>query len=235
MTPLKLKSLFSEALAWLFFSLAAMVLALPLAMGQHQVGLGEVFSIASSPPRPLYTSLMLGAAGDYPAPAIVNLNFEPSLALARLSPNQELLDELNGAPRVRPAWNSAANYEEMIEQTARQYQVSPILVKAVIQAESSFNAQAVSQRGAVGLMQVMPATGRSVGIHNLRDPQSNITAGVKYLKKLLILFNDDERLAVAAYNCGPEAMRRWDNQPPYKETIDFVDRVMAYYNYHLDG
>lgn len=230
MTPSQLKSFFSEALAWLFFSLAALVLALPLTMKQHQVGLGEIFSLSSSPP------LTGGSAGGYPASAMVNLNFDQtSLSLARLTPNLDLLDELNGAPRSRPAWKSAANYEDMIEQTARQYQVSPILVKAVIQAESSFNAQAVSHRGAVGLMQVMPATGRSVGVHNLRDPQSNITAGVKYLKKLLILFNDDERLAVAAYNCGPEAMKRWDNQPPYKETIDFVDRVMAYYNYHLDG
>jgi len=229
MTPVKLKAFFSETLAWLFFSLMALALALPLAMNQHQVGLSEVLSMASNQP------LIAGATKGYPSPAIVNLNFEPSLALARLTPDHELLDELNDAPRTRPLWSSAANYEDMIEQTALQYQVSPILVKAVIQAESSFNAQAVSQRGAVGLMQVMPATGRSVGVNNLRDPQSNITAGVKYLKKLLILFNDDERLAVAAYNCGPEAMKRWDNQPPYKETIDFVDRVMAYYNYHLDG
>lgn len=230
MTPLKLRSLVSETIAWLFFSLAALALALPLVMKQHQLGWSDFLALAVgwAPPG--------AAAPDQPAPTIMSFNLNPSLTLTRLSPNPELLDELNEAPRSRPVWNAAVpNYEDIIEQTARRYQVSPILVKAVIQAESNFNPRAVSQRGALGLMQVMPSTGRSVGVQNLMDPQSNITAGVKYLKKLLILFNDDERLAVAAYNCGPEAMKRWDNQPPYKETIDFVDRVMTYYNYHLDG
>lgn len=231
MTPHKLKSFFSEALAWLFFSLAALVLALPLALRQHQLGWDDLFTVSAVWP---FINYSYDAHSDLLTP--VRLNPVPHLALTSLNPSPELLSELNGVPRSRPIWNAAVpNYEAIIEQTARQYQVSPLLVKAVIQAESNFNPRAVSHRGALGLMQVMPATGNSLGVQNLLDPKSNITAGVKYLKKLLILFNDDERLAVAAYNCGPEAMKRWDNQPPYKETIDFVDRVMNYYTYHLDG
>jgi|GEM_PF-3233270 len=230
MTPIKLKYFISEIIVWLFFGLAALALALPLALRQHQVRLGDFFTRPSKP-------LLVGRTiDDYSSLPTAGLNYELSLNLSRLAPSSELFGDLNVALHVRPVWNAAApNYETMIEQAARQYQVSPILVKAVIQAESNFNPQAMSHRGAVGLMQVKPATGHSVGIGNLNDPQANITAGVKYLKKLLILFDDDERLAVAAYNCGPEAMKRWDNQPPYKETIDFVDRVMAYYNYHLNG
>lgn len=230
MTPINFKFYISEIIVWLFFGLVALALALPLAMRQHQVRLGDLVSLPFGTPR------TYGSTGDGSPLPQTYLKYEPHLTLSRLGPNPELFDILNVASHVRPVWNAAVpNYEDMIEKAARQYQVSPILVKAVIQAESNFNPQAISHRGAVGLMQVMPATGRSVGIGNLSDPQSNITAGVKYLKELLILFNDDERLAVAAYNCGPEAMRRWDNQPPYKETIDFVDRVMAYYNYHLNG
>jgi soluble lytic murein transglycosylase-like protein len=124
----------------------------------------------------------------------------------------------------------------MIENTARLHQVSPVLVKAVIQAESNFNPNAVSQNGAVGLMQLMPNTARSMGITDLTDPQDNITAGVKYLRQLLTQFNDDERLAIAAYNCGPEVMKRFGGRlPPFKETRAFVDKVMLYYNFHLEG
>lgn len=232
MTPIKPRSLISEIMAWLFFSLAALVLALPLVTSRHQIRLADLSS-------PLFSVSVASAAvsdpNRPPAPAADSMVRSPA-DLVRLTPNPSLMGHLNQAPGLQPTWKAAGPaYDEMIEQTARQYQVSPILVKAVILAESNFNPRAVSQRGAVGLMQVMPATGHWLGVRNLSDPQANITAGVKYLKKLLILFNDDERLAVAAYNCGPEAMKRWDNQPPYKETIEFVDRVMAYYNHHLDG
>jgi soluble lytic murein transglycosylase-like protein len=157
--------------------------------------------------------------------------------VAALHPEPDLIKRLSDKRRSKPLGNDlAADYEVMIEFTARQHQVSPLLVKAVIQAESNFDPRAVSHRGAVGLIQVMPATARAMGVQNLTDPQKNITAGVKYLKVLLKLFNDDEKLAIAAYNCGPEVMKRFKNQvPPFRETRAFVDRVMSYYNSRLEG
>ena len=107
------------------------------------------------------------------------------------------------------------------------------MVKALKQAESNSVPLAVSDRVAVGLMQVMPSTARAIGIKNPMIPEKNIIAGVRYLKNLLVEFDDDERLAVAAYNCGPEAMKRHGNSPPYRETRNFVKKVMSYYNYYL--
>ncbi|MDR2946407.1 MAG: lytic transglycosylase domain-containing protein, partial [Candidatus Adiutrix sp.] len=157
--------------------------------------------------------------------------------LAFLNPDPELLQKLNDRSRARPAFSRASqDYEDMIADAAREHRVSPVLVMAVIQAESSFNPGAVSHRGAVGLMQVMPTTARMVGVHDPHVPQRTIVAGVKYLKMLLEIFNDDERLAIAAYNCGPEALRRYNNQvPPYRETRAFVEKVMNYYNQHLES
>lgn len=130
---------------------------------------------------------------------------------------------------------SRSDYDEFISQTAESYGVSPALVRAVIHAESNFNQKAISPDGAVGLMQVMPATARKVGVANPHDPQENIRAGVKYLRELLDMFDHDEALAVAAYNSGPSRVRRYGGVPPFSETQTFVSRVMTYYRYYLDG
>ena len=125
-------------------------------------------------------------------------------------------------------------FDKFIKKVAVDHGVSPALVKAVIRAESNFNPHAVSAQGAVGLMQVLPATARRVGVSNPADPQSNITAGVRYLKTLLIMFNQDEALALAAYNSGPARVKRAGGVPPIRETQAFVARVMSYYRSYLN-
>jgi membrane-bound lytic murein transglycosylase B len=116
-------------------------------------------------------------------------------------------------------------YENAIEQTARDYDVDPALVQAVIHAESAFNSQAVSSKGAQGLMQLMPGTAREVGVGNALDAEQNIRGGVDYLARMMSLHNGDVRLATAAYNAGPGAVRRHGGIPPYAETRAYVKRV----------
>lgn len=116
-------------------------------------------------------------------------------------------------------------YQDEIDSTARQYKVDPALVKAVIHAESAFNPQAVSSKGAQGLMQLMPGTAREVGVSNALDASQNIRGGVTYLSRMLELHDGDIQLATAAYNAGPGAVRRHEGIPPYAETRAYVERV----------
>jgi soluble lytic murein transglycosylase-like protein len=119
-------------------------------------------------------------------------------------------------------------FDELIHKYAGRYRVDPALVKAVIHAESGFRAGARSRRGARGLMQVMPRTGRVYGVRNLDDPESNLHAGVRYLRYLLDRHHNDPRLALAAYNAGSSVVTRYGDVPPYPETRRYVARVLRY-------
>lgn len=113
---------------------------------------------------------------------------------------------------------------EIVEQTAKDHDVDPLLVHSVIRVESNYNANAISPKGAEGLMQLIPATARRFGAANSFDVRENITAGVKYLKYLQDMFKDD-RLALAAYNAGEGAVLKYGNVPPYRETEQYVYSV----------
>lgn len=125
---------------------------------------------------------------------------------------------------ARPIAPPPARINELVEQSARAHQVDPLLVHSVIQVESNYNLYAVSNKGAEGLMQLMPSTSRMLGVVNSFDPVENIEAGVKYLKYLQSLYHDD-RLALAAYNAGPSAVAKYSEVPPYPETQNYVERV----------
>lgn len=120
----------------------------------------------------------------------------------------------------------ASSYDRLIEKHAATYSVSPQLVRAVVQVESGFNPRAVSHEGALGLMQLMPATAIEMGVSNPFDPDQNIRGGVAYLRQLLNRYGGDETLALAAYNAGPQAVDRHGYQvPPYRETQKYVAQV----------
>jgi soluble lytic murein transglycosylase-like protein len=117
------------------------------------------------------------------------------------------------------------DYEDLIREAAERYGVSSELIRAVIQAESGFNRWAVSPKGAMGLMQLMPATARELGVSDPFHPRENITAGVKYLASLLARFDHDVVRALAAYNAGPERVERYNGVPPFQETRAYVKKI----------
>jgi hypothetical protein len=127
------------------------------------------------------------------------------------------------------ASHTSPQVRAMVEETAKNLDVSPLLVDSVIQVESNYNPYAISPKGAQGLMQLMPATARRFGVKNSFDPQQNIEGGVRYLKFLQETFQDD-RLAVAAYNAGEKAVTKFGNVPPYRETVDYVAKVGQKYS-----
>jgi soluble lytic murein transglycosylase-like protein len=112
----------------------------------------------------------------------------------------------------------------LVEEAARAYNLNPELIDSVIQVESNYNPYAISPKGAQGLMQLMPDTARRFGVKNVFDPKENVEGGVKYLRFLEDTFQDD-RLAIAAYNAGERAVSRYGDVPPYKETVQYVERV----------
>ena len=130
---------------------------------------------------------------------------------------------------VLVAYRQQRDYAALIEETAYRESVPPYLVAAIMGVESSFNARAVSNKGARGLMQVMPDTARRFGFDaaRLHDPVHNIAAGATYLRWLLDRYDGDLDRVLAAYNAGEGAVDRYDGIPPYKETQNFVKRVRA--------
>jgi soluble lytic murein transglycosylase-like protein len=124
----------------------------------------------------------------------------------------------------------ASRYDSIIEKAAISASVEPNLLRAVIVVESGFNSRAVSKRGAMGLMQLMPATAMRFGASNPYDPRENVHAGAQYLKFLIDRFGQDVRLALAAYNAGEQAVDRNGGKiPPFTETMAYVPRVLKIY------
>jgi soluble lytic murein transglycosylase-like protein len=130
---------------------------------------------------------------------------------------------------ARRAFLEGLPYGSILADTAERHRVDGLLLAAVVQAESGFSPNAVSPRGAVGLMQIRPATGRIYGARDLTDPRVNMDAGCRYLRSLLETYSGDMELALAAYNAGPAAVERYDGVPPFKETRAYVEKVLARY------
>ncbi len=136
---------------------------------------------------------------------------------------------------LRVPGGDASRYSIEIREAAQRYGVPEKLVIAVIRVESAFNAQAVSRKGARGLMQLMPETASVLGVRNSFDPHENIDGGVRHLRGLIDRFSNNVPLALAAYNAGEKAVVAHQGIPPYAETRDYVTRVLYLFDGKLDG
>lgn len=131
--------------------------------------------------------------------------------------------------RKKTSHKHQTRYRGIINSTSEKYNIAPSLIKAVIEVESNWNSQAVSKKGAQGLMQLMPATSKSLKVRNPFNPEENIEGGAKYLKSLLDKYNGDLSLALAAYNAGPHRIDKFGGVPPIPETQQYVKKVLGLY------
>jgi soluble lytic murein transglycosylase-like protein len=120
-------------------------------------------------------------------------------------------------------------YSPIVKKVAEKHRIDQELVHVVIRAESNYDAFAISSAGAMGLMQLMPATARQYGVGNVFDPAQNIEGGVRYLKDLVRLYNGQTKLVLAAYNAGQDAVRKYKGIPPYPETKNYIAGIMKNY------
>jgi soluble lytic murein transglycosylase len=143
-------------------------------------------------------------------------------------------NELSGIRYIRmPASFTkfdSKKYDDIIKKASRMHGIRYELLKAIIHAESSFNPNAVSPAGALGLMQLMPENIERFNVNDPFDPHENIMAGTKFFRQLLDKYDSDLKLTLAAYNAGPGAVDQYQGIPPYAETKDYVSRVLNYYN-----
>lgn len=155
--------------------------------------------------------------GDSPVYIPSNLSYQPEVLVSSIS---------TYAPTTSIA---SSNYDEIIKRASEAYNVPEKLISSVIKQESNFDPSATSTAGASGLMQLMPGTAKYLGVKNIFDPEQNIMGGAKYLRQMLNQFDGNLETAVAAYNAGPGAVKKYDGIPPYKETQDYVKKVLHNY------
>lgn len=148
-----------------------------------------------------------------------------------VSPQVNLTSALTEATVLQSNSQNASKSQilNVVSQVAKKYDVDEKLVQALIKQESGFNSKAKSKSGAMGLMQLMPATAKSMGVKDPYNTVQNVEGGVKYLKSMLNRYNGNVILALAAYNAGPGAVDKYSGVPPYKETQNYVKNILANY------
>jgi soluble lytic murein transglycosylase-like protein len=176
----------------------------------------------------------------------IGMNIDPSVVIQKkiqifendMQRKMDVFDQMFASQtnvlKIQPSIDSSPNvssqkttdeYQSIIEQASVKYNVPVDLIKAVISAESDYNPNSVSKSGASGLMQLMPGTAKGLGVVNTFDPRQNIDGGTHYLKSMLDQFKDT-KLALAAYNAGPNAVIKYNGIPPYSETQNYVKKIM---------
>ena len=187
-----------------------------------------VFAASSAPP----TNAQIAKVSNHDGRMLfVNADPPAAFKLSLRKPRGIFLPaEVSLTGGNRPAMDlNRDGAEKLVREAAERHRVDPALIRAVIETESNWNAGAVSRKGAVGLMQLIPTTAQRFGVNDLFSPQQNVDAGVRYLKTLLERYNGNLELALAAYNAGEGAVDRAHGIPRFRETRDYVQRVQSAY------
>jgi hypothetical protein len=204
----------------LCFSIAALALAsvVPASAGQAELRNGFVVRLDHRETRGNVSRLYLDAGSqnyvDVPSDQIVK--FEETI-------------ELPAPPAAEPI--HASSLEEIVAAASYRYGIDPDVVLSLIRSESAFDPKAVSPKGAQGLMQLMPQTATRLGVENPLDAAANVDGGTRYLRNLLVRYNQDLTKALAAYNAGPGRVQQFHGVPPYPETIAYINRVVGDLNH----
>jgi len=157
------------------------------------------------------------------------------LAFPEDLPNREPEIKTGGKePTVPALWLAKGEklFHPIIVKVATEHEMDPALIKAIIMAESGYNPKAISKKGAMGLMQLMPGTAEALGVEDIFDPEHNINGGVLYFKRLVNIFEGDVKLALAAYNAGLRKVRMYQGIPPFKATRYYIKKVFKYYEHY---
>ena len=185
---------------------------------QHVVVVPELISTSTLPPKPDSRISAENIAIVTPAEKTVSGPQHSGLQAQKKAKHHRL----------------SLSFEPIIDKAADEFKIDPSLIKAVIMAESRYNPKAISKRGARGLMQLMPATAKSLGVNDSFDPEENIFGGSLYLKTLIDKFDGDIKLALAAYNAGSRHVKKYGGVPPFKQTKLYIHKVFKYHQLYKE-
>lgn len=162
--------------------------------------------------------------------SLSNVPADSRYALLFAEPGQAVAVTTPAGARKGKSDPATSGYDEVVDEVSRIYGLESALLHAVISVESRYNPKAVSRKGAIGLMQLMPQTAKRYGVADAFDPRQNLDGGARYLRDLLRMFNNNVSLALAAYNAGEHAVKKHGNRiPPYGETLRYVPLVLEFY------
>lgn len=155
-----------------------------------------------------------------------NITVEDRSEIINSDENEDISNDKADEPRI----SIPIPYHQIITRKSDKYRIEPSLIRAIIKVESNWDSKAVSRKGAMGLMQLMPSTAKDMKVKNPFDPEENIDGGTRYLRYLLNKFNGDITLAIAAYNAGPTKVMKFRGIPPIKETKQYVKKIFSIYS-----
>lgn len=190
------------------------------------IGTAFIFTVAVKDPFKEQTELSEPHASHI---KVVELDQAPLRSEFNSAMGNRIIGDATEEKKSPQEEESLPPYHSIILQAADRHDIDPALICAVIMAESSYNPNAVSKSGARGLMQLMPKTARALGVKDSLNPEHNINGGAKYIRQLLDRFDGNVKLALAAYNAGSRYVKKYRGIPPFRETQNYVKKVMSYY------